>query len=82
MFVCGMGVGVWMGVGCPCPPVRNDIVTPRQLFLFSTLQDAASQHLAVGASVGDFLPDFDGVGVGDWRRTFRADRGKDFLLGI
>ena len=22
-----------MGVGCPCPPVRNDIVTPRHLFL-------------------------------------------------
>ena len=21
-----------MGVGCPCPPVRNDIVTPRHLF--------------------------------------------------
>ena len=20
-----------MGVGCPCPPVRNDIVTPRRL---------------------------------------------------
>ena len=22
-----------MGVGCPCPPVRNDIVTPRHLCL-------------------------------------------------
>ena len=22
---------MWMGVGCPCPPVRNDIVTPRHL---------------------------------------------------
>ena len=39
MFVCGGGVGwgvdgvgVRMGVGCPCPPVRNDIVTPRHLF--------------------------------------------------
>ena len=32
MFVCGrVGFGVWMGVGCPCPPVRNDIVTPRHL---------------------------------------------------
>ena len=28
-----VGVGVWMGVGRPCPPVRNDIVTPRHLFL-------------------------------------------------
>ena len=26
--------GVWMGVGCPCPPVCNDIVTPRHLFEF------------------------------------------------
>ena len=25
---------VWMGVGCPCPPVRNDIVTPRHLFYY------------------------------------------------
>ena len=23
---------VWIEVGCPCPPVRNDIVTPRHLF--------------------------------------------------
>ena len=30
MLVCWVEVGVWMGVGCPCPPVRNDIVTPRQ----------------------------------------------------
>ena len=32
MFVCGMGVGVWMGVGCPCPPVRDDIVTVSLVF--------------------------------------------------
>ena len=25
--------GGWMKVGCPCPPVCNDIVTPRQLFI-------------------------------------------------
>ena len=31
-FVCGrMGIGVWMGVGRPRPPIRNDIVTPRHL---------------------------------------------------
>ena len=29
---CWGWVGVWMGVGCPCPPVRNNIVTPRHLF--------------------------------------------------
>ena len=23
-----------MGIGCPCPPVRNDNVTPRHLFSF------------------------------------------------
>ena len=29
---------MWLGFGCPCPPVRNDIVTPRHLFypMFST----------------------------------------------
>ena len=26
------GVEVWMEVGRPCPPVRNDSVTPRHLF--------------------------------------------------
>ena len=24
--------GMWMGVGCPCPPVRNYMVTPRLFF--------------------------------------------------
>ena len=39
MVVCGGGVGwgvdwvgVRKGVGCPCPPIRNDVVTPRHLF--------------------------------------------------
>ena len=32
MFECEWGIGVWMGVGRPCPPIRNDIVTPRRLF--------------------------------------------------
>ena len=27
-----------MGVGCPCPPVCNNIVTPHQLFLLLLLQ--------------------------------------------
>ena len=36
MFACGWGArGVKMGVGCPCPPVRNDMVTPRNLFLIN-----------------------------------------------
>ena len=26
------GSGGWVGVGRPCSPVRNDIVTPRHLF--------------------------------------------------
>ena len=37
-------VGVWMGVGCPCPPVHNDIVTPRHLF---NLRPSPLQHLQV-----------------------------------
>ena len=28
---------MWIGVGFPCPPVRNDIVTPRYLFFFYRL---------------------------------------------
>ena len=34
VFVCGWDRGKeeLMGVGCPCPPVRNDIVTPRHFF--------------------------------------------------
>ena len=28
-----------MGLGCPCPPVRNDIVTPRHLFISFYLRD-------------------------------------------
>ena len=31
MFEYWEWVRVWMGVGCPCPPVRNDIVTQRHL---------------------------------------------------
>ena len=26
-----VGRWVWMGVGCPCPPVHNNVVTPRHL---------------------------------------------------
>ena len=36
LLVCWRWVGVWLGVRCPCPPVRNDIVTPRHLFFFLT----------------------------------------------
>ena len=39
MVVCGGGVGwgvdgvgVRKRVGCPCPPIRNDVVTPHHLF--------------------------------------------------
>ena len=45
LSVCG-GCGMWMGLGCPCPPVRNDIVTPRYLFIFTrnmhSLDDSSS----------------------------------------
>ena len=29
-----------MGVGCPCPPIRNDIVTPRHLFFHEFQENA------------------------------------------
>ena len=41
MYLCWKGgwVGcwLWMGVGCPCPPVRNDIVTTCHLFFLKVL---------------------------------------------
>ena len=43
---------VWMGVGCPCPPVRNDIVTPRHL-LIGTLYDHITPVWAVGGTAMD-----------------------------
>ena len=35
-----VGVGVWIGVGRPCPPVRDDIETPRYLFNSCLLFDS------------------------------------------
>ena len=32
MFECEWKIGVWMGVGCPCPPVHNNLVTLRHLY--------------------------------------------------
>ena len=38
-FLCWWwGHGVWMGVGCPCPHVRNDIVTPCHLLYTQSMQ--------------------------------------------
>ena len=34
-----MGRLVWMGVGRPCPLIRNDIVTPRHLFVSFCLRE-------------------------------------------
>ena len=31
-LVCGKEVGVRLGIGCPCSPIRNDIVSPPHLF--------------------------------------------------
>ena len=36
-----------MRVGCPCPPVRNDIVTPSHLFLFLLLLSVVPFPLSV-----------------------------------
>ena len=33
-----VGLVVWIRVGCLCPPVRNDIVTPRHLFFVTPVQ--------------------------------------------
>ena len=39
-----MGVGVWMRVGYPCPPVCNNIVTPRHLFLLLYTERCHHHH--------------------------------------
>ena len=44
-----VGRWVWIGVGCPCPPVRNDIVTPRHLL-------DASSHLYIMPRTERSLP--------------------------
>ena len=37
------GAWVWMGVGCPCPPVCNDIVTPHHWFIFDIFINSKCQ---------------------------------------
>ena len=46
-----------LGVGCPCPPVRNDIVTPRHLFLFNSclilhLGDIEIENIVIQTNYG------------------------------
>ena len=42
------GIGVWLEVGRPCPPIRNDIVTPHHLFMiFIFSRGHATLELAV-----------------------------------
>ena len=43
MFECGVRVGVWMGVECPCPTVDNAIVTPRHLLIESNFGGLADR---------------------------------------
>ena len=42
-----VGCWVWMGVGRPYPPVRNDIVTQRQLFRITSLRLKKKEHRGV-----------------------------------
>ena len=53
-----VGHWVWMGVGCPCPPVRNDIVTPRHLLSFDSLSTVDVEAIDRSHSDGwDNTPD-------------------------
>ena len=46
MFVSGGGGGWGVdGVGYPCPPVRNDIVTSRHLFSFTTFSSGSVRYI-------------------------------------
>ena len=52
-----------MGVGSPCPPVRNDIVTPRHWLLdnsFVVKAHTAKTHVANDLSFAEYR-DFSGV---------------------
>ena len=44
IFQCWEWVCMWMGVICSCPPVRNDIETPRHLFSLFSLTRMYSLH--------------------------------------
>ena len=46
IFVCvGMGIGMWMGVGSPCPPISNNVVTLRHLFALLLLLKSLVQTI-------------------------------------
>ena len=50
----GIDVEMWMGVGRPCPPVCDDIVTPLYLlFVISWLVRRFEKHLFT-----DYCPNF------------------------
>ena len=46
-----------MGVRCPCPPIRNDIVTQRHLF--SQIDDVAKRELGT-CTEGERIVEEDG----------------------
>ena len=48
MIECWGWVRVWMGVRCPCPPVRNDIVTPRHLFFWRKFPLSSLKAVYIG----------------------------------
>ena len=77
MYVCvwGVGIGVWMGVGGPCPPIRNDIVTPRHLLFFDLTE--------VTPNTAPAHPHATGVAVYlAWFLLFLANRNLDAWLRI
>ena len=61
MLVC-VGVGVWMEVGRPCPPVRDDIVIPRNFFCIFCIQNIVSY---ISAKNGIAVLDFPACVIGD-----------------
>ena len=49
---------MWMGVGCPFPPVRNNIVTPRHLFVLKPLNKVAKASISVQSMVSVIIQVF------------------------
>ena len=71
MFMSGLGVGVWSWVGCPCPPIHYDIVTPRHLL--NKLSPIICLFFSLNPHYTDHRPPHDVDRSPWWRRTLRKD---------
>ena len=83
------GLVVWFWVGCLCPPVRNDTVTPRHLFFplspfclsFTAASSVDSVHLIKKMAAKDFQKNYSMSGPrSQLLDTLKGERGFCLLL--